>query len=158
MSLEDGGGYDSPLVEEGVGEPIHTEEDQSYAKSSLGVEADEEQGIQKILGVHWDVTQDNFHFDIGDVAHTMENSEPTKRGVVSITAKFFDPLGVTSPVTILFKIFCQELCEAKVSWDEPLSGRLLEKWSSLLTMLKGAKPIVISRCLCTNEGWLFSVN
>lgn len=34
----------------------------------------------------------------------MEDSEPTKQSVVSITAKFFEPLGVVSPVTILFKI------------------------------------------------------
>ena len=52
MSPEDGEGYDSPLVEEGVEEPTHTEEDQSYAKSSLGVKADEEQDSGCPLGRH----------------------------------------------------------------------------------------------------------
>ena len=54
----------------------------------------------------------------GYVALTIEDSEPTKRSVVSISARFFDPLGIISPVTVLFKIFCQKLCEAKVGWDE----------------------------------------
>ena len=70
-----------------------------------------------------------------------EDCEPTKRSVVSISAKFFDPLGVVSPVTILFKMFCQQLCEVKVSWDEPLSGPHLENWNHLLMMLREANTI-----------------
>ena len=97
---------------------VHAEEDQSYAKSSLGPKTEEKQGISKVLGVQWDVGQDNFQLDIGDVALMIEDSEPTKRSVVSISARFFDPLGIISPVTVLFKIFCQKLCEAKVGWDE----------------------------------------
>ena len=130
----------------GAGEPAHAE-DQLYAKSSLGVKTEEGRGVHKVLGVQCNVTQDEFQFDIGDVAHTIEDYEPTKRSVVSVTAKFFDPLGVVSPVTILFKMFCQQLCEAKVGWDEPLSGRLLEEWHRLRSMLRGAKAILIPRCL-----------
>ena len=77
----------------GVGNTTHAEEDQSYAKSSLGVKMSEEQGVQKILGVEWNVASDNFQFDIGEVVTAMENSEPTKRSVVT---KFFDPLGIVS--------------------------------------------------------------
>ena len=81
------------------------------------------------------------------MARTIDNPEPTKRSVVSISAKFFDPLGIVSPVTILFKIFCQQLCEAKVGWDEPLSGHHLENWVRLLTMLRGATTLTTPRCL-----------
>ena len=78
----------------------------------------------------------------------MEGSEPTKRSVVSATAKFFDPLGVVSPVTVLFKMFAQQLCETRVGWDEPLKGDLLKQWECLLTMLRGAETIVVPRLLC----------
>ncbi len=101
-------------------------EDESYAKSSLGTSVEEEHGFHKILGVQWDVTCDIFQFDVGEVAATMEGSQPTKTNVARVTAKFFDPLGVVAPITILFKIFAQKLCEARVGWDEALSGRLLE--------------------------------
>ena len=60
-----------------------------YAKSSLGVEEDREQGTHKILGIQWEATCDNFLFDIGVVADAMENSELTKRSVISVTAEFF---------------------------------------------------------------------
>ena len=61
---------------------------------------------------------DELQFDIGDITQTMEDFEPTKRNLVSITAKFFDPLGIVSPVTILFKMFCQQLCTAKVVYEK----------------------------------------
>ena len=64
---------------------------------------DEEQGVHNILGIEWDVNHDNLQFNVGEVATTMENLEPTKRGVVSATAKFFDPLGIVSTVTIPLK-------------------------------------------------------
>ena len=62
--------------------------------------------------------------------------EPTKRNVVSVASRFYDPLGIVSPVTIQFKVFFQKLCLAKVSWDEPLSGELLNKWQLLLLSLR----------------------
>ena len=148
----DGGTQPSSLVpegpvEDGGGDPTHAEEDQSYAKTSLGNKVDEEQGIHKILGIEWNVNRDSFQFDIGGVATAMEGSEATKRSVVRATARFFDPLGIVSPVTILFKMFAQQLCEAKASWDEPLTGNLRKQWEYLLSILRDAKPVVVPRCL-----------
>ena len=102
-------------------EELHTEDDQTYAKASLGVTTVEGPEITKVLGVQWNVPSHELQFDIGEVTQTMKDLEPTNRNLVIITAKFFDPLGVMSPVIILFKMFCQQLCEAKVGWDDPLS-------------------------------------
>ena len=125
----------------------NSEEDQSYAKTSLGVKISSDPGSTKVLGILWDVQRDKLLFDIGEVAETMEPLEPTKRNLVSITTKFFDTLGVVCPVTVLFKMFCQQLCEAKVGWDDLLSDEFLERWSQLLSMLKGARLISIKRCV-----------
>ena len=78
-----------------------SEEDQSYAKTSLGVKVSNDPGSTKVLGVLWDVLQDELLFDIGEVAEAMEPLEPTKRNLVSITAKFFDPLGSVSCHSII---------------------------------------------------------
>ena len=91
------------------------EEDQSYARGSLGTKSDEVEGRHKILGVQWDFMQDTFTFNIGDVSHYMEDSEPTKRNVM----------------------FFQCLCEARVGWDDPLTGDLLREWNQLLSSLQG---------------------
>ena len=129
-------------------EKTHVEEDQSYAKSSLGVKTEEGPGTSKVLGILWDVAKDALRLDVGDVmAYATGESEPTKRSVASLSARFFDPLGVIAPVTVLFKIFCQTLCEARLKWDEPLSGSHLETWTQLLSMVSNAKTITVPRCL-----------
>ena len=79
-------------------------------------------GVHKILGVQWVSVKDMLTFGINGVCHQMDGCEPTKRMVVSMSARFFDPFGVVSPITVNFKIFYQRLREEKKDWDEPLRG------------------------------------
>lgn len=104
---------------------IIIEEDQSYAKDSLGQRDSETSGLHKILGVQWSYMDDQLQFDIGEVSQYLSECQPTKGNVVSLAARFFDPLGIMSPITINFKIFFQHLCEAKVEWDQLLTDELL---------------------------------
>uniref|UniRef100_A0A1X7V7R6 Reverse transcriptase domain-containing protein n=1 Tax=Amphimedon queenslandica TaxID=400682 RepID=A0A1X7V7R6_AMPQE len=46
------------------------------------------------LGVLWDVCQDELVFNLNAIAREAMESEPTKRKVISIVSKFFDPLGI----------------------------------------------------------------
>ena len=55
---------ESSSVDGGAGKMLHSEEDQSYAKSSLGVKTEVEPGISKVLGVQWSVNGDEFQFDV----------------------------------------------------------------------------------------------
>lgn len=81
-------------------------------------------------------------FDINDVHCLMLSTQPTKRNVVSLSARFFDPLGIMSPVTVMFKIFFQKLCESKVDWDEPLPANLISQWERLLRALEGPTTVL----------------
>ena len=71
--------------------------------------------------------------------------EPTKRNTGGVSAKFYDPLGLVSPVTVQFKLLFKALCEAKLEWDETLSGELLETWSLLVTGMQEANPVSVIR-------------
>ena len=93
------------------------------------------QGIQD-FGFPMGVNQHNIVFDIGGIYHLLLTSEPTKRKVVSMATTFFNPLGVVQPVIILFKIFFQRLCEARVSWNDLLTGEVLTGWNPLIFALK----------------------
>ena len=76
------------------------EEDMTYAKSSLTTSiARDQPETNRILGVQWNYMSDKFIFDISEVHCHMVSMEPTKRNVVSMSARFFDPLGIMSPVT-----------------------------------------------------------
>ena len=47
----------------------------------------------KVLGVVWDPGEDNLQFSVADIAEVAAATEPTKRNVVSIIGRFYDPLG-----------------------------------------------------------------
>ena len=117
----------------------------TYAKETLGVSQKPLQGEHKVLGVRWDTTDDSLTLDVTDVAIAAKDLTPTRRNVVSVVGRFYDPMGVLSPVVIQFKIF-QQLCESRVEWDQPISGELLSKWQSLVSMLESGPQISIPRC------------
>ena len=80
------------------------------------------------------------------VIHTTSQLQSTKRQIVSLVGKIYDPLGILSPLVILFKIFLQQLYAAKLEWDEELTGQMLEKWIYLSSLLSRAKPLAMPCC------------
>jgi len=70
---------------------------------------------------------------LNELAMQIKGTEPTKRNIVAIATKFYDPIGFVAPVIICFKTLFQELCANKIGWDEPLSGELLSKWKQLVS-------------------------
>ena len=57
--------------------------------------------------------------------------EATKKNIIGIAAKIYDPIGILSPLTICFKMFFQQLCKAKLGWDDELNGELRSHWQHL---------------------------
>lgn len=84
-------------------------------------------------------------FDLSDLSVVADDLQPTKRNVVSLIGRFFDPLGFLAPITIKFKILFQKLCQSKLEWDSNLPEGLRREWQSLLIDLKEAGPISIPR-------------
>ena len=54
------------------------------------------------------------------IPRPVDNREPTKRDVVRITSKIYDPVGFITPLTVRLKLFCQSLCQKRLDWDEAL--------------------------------------
>ena len=100
---------------------------------------------QQVLGVLWNADSDQLIFDISDIYRAMKDSPPTKRNTVSLATRFFDPLGVMSPISVRFKLLFQRICEAGVGWDQPLDGSLLTDWQDLASDLEQATPIEMPR-------------
>ena len=70
---------------------------------------------------------------------------PTKRNLVSLIGRFYDPLGFLSPVIIRFKVLFQKLCQCKSDWDEAISDDLMEEWKGLISDLKVAMPLYLPK-------------
>ena len=138
-------------------ERIHQEEnfdstptphsDETYSQTMLGGAHSMDTGEQKTLGVKWCTETDHFILDVSEIGRQASNLTPTKRHIVSLVGRIYDPLGFLSPVAIRLKSLFQELCNLRLGWDEPLTGPPLMKWESMLTDLQMAQQICIPRFL-----------
>ena len=109
-----------------------SEEDSSFAKSTLGAYSDSKFEGTKVLGISWDNDKDNLVFNLSELHKTAKDLSPTKRNVLRVVAKIYDPLGLIPPITAPMKVFLQDLFKKRVSWDEILPEELRQKWSNLL--------------------------
>ena len=103
-------------------------------------------GVEKVLGVARHADSDSLMIDIEPIFKEALCIEPTKRRVINIICKIYDPLGIISPVVIKLKIFFQELCLAKLMWDEPFNDTITAKWESLWKDIQLEEPLNIPRC------------
>lgn len=126
------------------------ESEETYSGATLGGSQKLHSGEQKILGVNWNVGTDQFVISLAEIARLAKSLEPTKRSIVSLVGRFYDPLGVLAPVVVKFKMFLQTLCEADLEWDQPLPIELMTKWQKLSAGLLEAQTISIPRC-CSEQ-------
>ena len=120
-------------------------DDQSYTKDTLGDKFEAPEFV-KVLGVKWKPLDDQLVCDLSSLVQGAVSMKPTKRNIIGLSARFYDPLGFLSPVTVQFKMLFQDVCAARLNWDELLSGALLTKWNSLLLGLEQSRTLCIPRC------------
>ena len=106
---------------------------------------------RKHLGVQWNDVDDLLSFDFTEIVKESDEKSPTKRLVLRVLAKFYDPLGFIQPIIISLKVFFQKLCKEKVTWDELLSGILLTEWNIIRTHLHTLSDLSFQRCYLLNE-------
>ncbi|XP_024892506.1 uncharacterized protein LOC112467859, partial [Temnothorax curvispinosus] len=95
----------------------------------------------KILGIGWNPASDVFEFRVS-LANTIPAS---KRSILSTIAKFYDPLGWVTPVTIKAKIFMQNLWRETRNWDDNISANLLTRWNEIHSRLSHINRLRIPR-------------
>lgn len=97
------------------------------------------------MGVPWNPETDQLNFDITDLMKLANELHPTKRNIVSLIGKFFEPqLGFFSYDRQIRNAF-QKLCQCKSDWDERIPDKLADEWNSLVADLKVATPILLPR-------------
>ena len=76
----------------------------------------------KLLGVSWDISNDNFQFYFRDVLNFIKSFPPTKQSILQASAKIFDPLGLFSPFVVLLSKVVQEQgelgCDMMKHWNK----------------------------------------
>ena len=85
--------YDSTTLQDVLADdkaPVESvvHEEQWYTKTSLGDTQDSGKSEQKILGVKWNLVEDNHVFDLISVAQLASECRLTKRNITAVAAKF----------------------------------------------------------------------
>ncbi|GFX53013.1 integrase catalytic domain-containing protein [Trichonephila clavipes] len=97
----------------------------------------------KTLGIAWKSKTDCFNFKV----EVERNAHPTKRSVLSIIARLFDPLGLLGPVITKAKIFMQQLWTLQIDWSERLPEKEASEWKEFVRSLVALNGINIERCI-----------
>ena len=84
--------------------------------------------FKNVLGLKWN-KDDEIVFDFEGLVAEMVKIPVTNRNILKIGAKFYDPLGLISPVTVISKVFFQKVCLSHKHWDEILSDDIEKGWT-----------------------------
>lgn len=82
-----------------------------------------EEEAKKSLGILWNPGEDTFLFR----EKSTNAKQITKRHVLTVIAKIFDPLGWLAPFVIQAKLLIQDLWLQQMSWDEPIPDKIAKK-------------------------------
>ena len=83
----------------------------------------------KALGMSWNTLTDCFLFSVPPSVLTVSDSE-TKRSLLSIASRVFDPMGLMTPFTIRAKVLFQELWQRDLQWEDRLDEGIADQWRS----------------------------
>ena len=94
---------------------------------------EDEGKLDRALGILWDTIADCFTFSFQVLDLPM-----TKRGIVTTTAKLFDPLGFLTPFLLIAKLIIQVLWRLGCDWDEIANEDIQKQWQR---WIEGAKKV-----------------
>ena len=77
----------------------------------------------KVLGIEWDTINDYLIYFFEDLVERFKSVLPTKRSILGIIAKFYDPVGLIQPVIIKLKLLFQEVCLTNVDCDSKITAQ-----------------------------------
>lgn len=103
-----------------------------------------ENKVALVLGVFWNKSKDTISIN-PDVMDMKISSVLTKRSLLSISHRIFDPIGFTSLVSLKPKILLKQLREEKVEWDVAIDKKREDEFLIWLKELPLTKEIEISR-------------
>ncbi|GFS47235.1 integrase catalytic domain-containing protein [Nephila pilipes] len=72
----------------------------------------------KMLGISWDTDMDVFYFDIKNLLSFISKGTDTKRFLLQVAGRIFDPLGLIALYVIRLKVLIQNVWEMGLLWTD----------------------------------------
>ena len=100
----------------------------------------------KVLGMKWCMKRDTLVYNFEDfVANAKTDKKLTKRAMLSINSRIYDPVGLISPVTVEAKLMFQQMWTTGTDWDDEVPDDIQQRWKLWLHNLEEAREIEIPR-------------
>lgn len=128
-----------------VKEVMEAFDSNDLAKNLVDLNFDKDALTQSSLGLLWDLQTDTIRFKVSS-----ENKPSTRRGVLSVVNRLYDPLGFIAPVIIQGKIILRKVVSDTSDWDEALPDYLLEEWEKWKNDLPDLEKLQIPRVIVPN--------
>ncbi|XP_065078611.1 uncharacterized protein LOC135701683 [Ochlerotatus camptorhynchus] len=98
--------------------------------------------VIKTLGLLWNPASDSLQFIS---LPTSDVKCPTKRQVLSLVSRMFDPLGLVAPVIVIGKLLMKSIWKEELDWDEVLKNDMKKKCDYFLNALNGVTNLRMPR-------------
>ena len=121
------------------------EEDQTFSSSHFREKGNPCIVRCKVLGIEWDIESDMFSLNLASQIETNNGCPIAKRSILAATSKLYDPLGILSPVIILWKIIFQSVSKSKMGWYDPVEMSIHEQWLKLTQDLRMVGVVQLKR-------------
>ncbi|GBM92583.1 hypothetical protein AVEN_39897-1 [Araneus ventricosus] len=112
--------------------------------------ASKHSGNTSVLGIIWNLDEDTLKCKIDFEILSCE-TKITKRFILSTVQKFYDPLGMLTPSTLLPKLILQDLWKSRFSWEEELPFAFTDRFSKWLNEMYSLKDVALPRFVNFNE-------
>ena len=117
-----------------------------------------------VLGYRWDSEKDTLKLDVkdlyfgkpkrgklpptvrGDFSEELKKNF-TKREMVGMTAKVYDPLGLCTPLMSKIKLDLHQISDLKVDWDEALPANLIRTWVENIQTMQTLNELEFQRAM-----------
>ena len=84
----------------------------------------------KALGTSWNTKDDVLMFTNASSILT-EKYTKTKRSLIILYSRVFDPMGLRTPVLMIPKLLFQKLWARGLDWDQPLDSNIENSWEKV---------------------------
>ena len=114
----------------------------------------------KILGLIYKPNEDIFSY-VGDATpggktnrsmKKKDQSRWTKRNILSVIMKLYDPCGFLGPYIIRAKLILQRIMIAQIGWEDPIPQKFLEPWEKWIAEIPSVSQIQVPRHLGVEIG------
>jgi hypothetical protein len=120
-----------------------------FKQHDFHVQSSDSETFTKVLGIIWILEEDCI--SIPSIADLSCPCPLTKRMMLSLVSKVYDPLGLASPLVISAKLMIQVLWQSGVGWDDPLSAELEKRCKESLKHLKDLQNLSFPRRIASSS-------